>query len=158
MQELSDLVRELPTINLDVVIHFLEKIVKPDYCEESLNYILEDNRNVASFLAYHIQDHPGVGLELNPAVSVYRMMKVKGDLPRVSEETLRSVIKEYNQSNKEKYIFKVFGTVYNKDPALFEFLLLFSIRTDKPLRFLTTSLLVYRLLEKQAELNKLKIN
>jgi len=76
-------------------------------------------------------------------------------IPVVSKDTANSVIHELTKGMSTDYLANLLKHVRNENPQVAEFLAAFAMKHEDPLAISTVGLLVYRLLESQAEANHL---
>ena len=77
----------------------------------------------------------------------------KGLLPKIKPEIISSVIRDYERDNL--YFANLTQRLTNENPCILQFIDEMSDMSNNPKYVLETSLLVYRLLESQAEADKL---
>jgi len=157
--DLSNLVTSVPIIDKQVKDYVMEKIWEGSRYGQKMTATLQgDNPGILFCLMSYFKDETSLGRGVYIAISAYEMLKMKGDLPRVTFDTITKTLKEYLNSNKNEYVVSQLALMRKKDPVLADFVNELSERFDNPLPALEGGILTYRLLEKQAEINKLKIN
>jgi hypothetical protein len=72
-------------------------------------------------------------------------------LPRVTRETGYAVCREFEQENDNDYVIRLLERLEQVNPCIAEFVSRLAIQHDDPVGVSTAALLVYRLLESQAE-------
>jgi hypothetical protein len=77
-------------------------------------------------------------------------------LPRVTKETGYAVCRELEQEDNNDYIIAMLERLEAENPAVAEFVSRLAIQHDDPVGISTAALLVYRLLESQAEADYLR--
>ncbi len=83
-------------------------------------------------------------------------MSVGGHLPRVTRETGFAVCRELEQEDNNDYIIAMLARLEAENPCVAEFVSRLAIQHDDPVGITTAALLVYRLLESQAEADDLR--
>lgn len=84
------------------------------------------------------------------------MSEKKDLLPFVTNDVSFAVQAELNQLNKNEYIANILKRLFEDDnPNIANFLSKFAIKTKDPVAVLYSGILVYRLLESQAEANQM---
>jgi hypothetical protein len=78
------------------------------------------------------------------------------NLPRVTKETGYAVCRELEQEDNNDYIISLLARLESKNPCVAEFVSRLAIQHDDPVGITTAALLVYRLLESQAEADDLR--
>ncbi|TET36379.1 MAG: hypothetical protein E3J72_09075 [Planctomycetota bacterium] len=78
-------------------------------------------------------------------------------IPVVSKDTTNSVIHELTKGMSSDYLANLLKHVREKNPQVAEFLAAFAMKHEDPLAISTVGLLVYRLLESQAEADQLRV-
>jgi len=77
-------------------------------------------------------------------------------LPRVTKETGYAVCRELEREDNNDYIIGMLERLEAEKPAVAEFVSRLAIQHDDPVGISTAALLVYRLLESQAEADYLR--
>lgn len=77
-------------------------------------------------------------------------------LPRVTRETGFAVCRELEQEDNNDYIIAMLARLERVNPCVAEFVSRLAIQHDDPVGITTAALLVYRLLESQAEADDLR--
>lgn len=77
-------------------------------------------------------------------------------LPRVTRETGYAVCRELEQEDNNDYIISMLARLEAANPCVAEFVSRLAIQHDDPVGITTAALLVYRLLESQAEADDLR--
>ena len=77
-------------------------------------------------------------------------------LPKVTKETGYAVCRELEQEDDNNYIILLLERLEEENPCVAEFVSRLAIQHDDPVGISTAALLVYRLLESQAQSNELK--
>ena len=77
-------------------------------------------------------------------------------LPRVTKETGYAVCRELEQEADNNYIINLLEKLEEENPCVAEFVSRLAIQHEDPVGISTAALLVYRLLESQAEAEELK--
>lgn len=77
-------------------------------------------------------------------------------LPRVTRETGYAVCRELEQEDNNDYIIAMLARLEAENPCVAEFVSRLAIQHDDPVGITTAALLVYRLLESQAEADDLR--
>ena len=77
-------------------------------------------------------------------------------LPRVTKETGYAVCRELEQEDNNDYIIGMLARLEAQNPCVAEFVSRLAIQHDDPVGITTAALLVYRLLESQAEADDLR--
>ncbi|MEZ6188353.1 MAG: hypothetical protein R3F62_25550 [Planctomycetota bacterium] len=77
-------------------------------------------------------------------------------LPRVSKETGYAVCRELDRADNNDYIIDMLARLEGENPCVAEFVSRLAIQNEDPVGLATAALLVYRLLESQAEADLLK--
>ncbi|MCO5168946.1 MAG: hypothetical protein M9894_21610 [Planctomycetes bacterium] len=77
-------------------------------------------------------------------------------LPRVTRETGFAVCRELEQEDNNDYIIAMLARLEGENPCVAEFVSRLAIQHDDPVGITTAALLVYRLLESQAEADDLR--
>ncbi|MBX3466367.1 MAG: hypothetical protein KF878_05645 [Planctomycetes bacterium] len=77
-------------------------------------------------------------------------------LPRVTRETGFAVCRELEQEDNNDYIIAMLERLEGSNPCVAEFVSRLAIQHDDPVGITTAALLVYRLLESQAEADDLR--
>lgn len=83
-------------------------------------------------------------------------MSAPGHLPRVTRETGYAVCRELEQEDNNDYIIAMLARLETENPCVAEFVSRLAIQHDDPVGITTAALLVYRLLESQAEADDLR--
>jgi hypothetical protein len=78
------------------------------------------------------------------------------NLPRVTKETGYAVCRELEQEDNNDYIIQMLGRLEAQNPCVAEFVSRLAMQHDDPVGITTAALLVYRLLESQAEADDLR--
>ena len=79
----------------------------------------------------------------------------KTRLPVVTRETGYAVCRELEQEENNEYILRLIERLEAENPCIAEFVSRLAIQHEDPVGISTAALLVYRLLESQAEANEL---
>ena len=163
MAELSDIVidtvTEIPQVKKESSDYVLGRIYsKSNYGKETTDQILKDNFVVVHFLTNYFHDDDSTRSALYMGLAIYGMLKLEAKLPKVTFEAVKRVLTEYQHQKRDDYIFGVLFKIRKRDPVLADFINNFSEVFDNPMPAFEGGLLVYRFMEKQAEMNKLKIN
>lgn len=79
----------------------------------------------------------------------------KKRLPVVTRETGYAVCRELEQAEGNEYILHLIERLETENPCIAEFISRLAIQHDDPVAISTAALLVYRLLESQAEADEL---
>ncbi len=77
-------------------------------------------------------------------------------LPRVTTETGYAVCRELEREDNNAYVIAMLERLENENPCVAEFVSRLSIQHEDPVGISTAALLVYRLLESQAEADQLR--
>jgi hypothetical protein len=77
-------------------------------------------------------------------------------LPCVTKETGFAVCRELEQEEDNDYIIRLLERLEDENPCVAEFVSRMAIQHDDPVGLSTAALLVYRMLESQAEADALK--
>lgn len=77
-------------------------------------------------------------------------------LPRVTKETGFTVCHELEREDNNEYVIKMLERLERENPCVAEFVTRLAIQNDDPVGITTAALLVYRLLESQAEADALR--
>lgn len=77
-------------------------------------------------------------------------------LPRVTKETGLSVSRELERADNNDYIIAMLARLEAENPCVAEFVSRLAIQHEDPVGISTAALLVYRLLESQAEADGLR--
>lgn len=77
-------------------------------------------------------------------------------LPRVTRETGYAVCRELEKEPDNSYVISLLERIEEENPCVAEFVSRMAIQHEDPVGISTAALLVYRLLESQAEANELK--
>ena len=156
-----DIVTELPQVKKESSDYVLRRIFSDsDYGKETTGQILKENFVLMDFITKYFRDDVSTGSALYMGLAIYGMLKIEAKLPKVTCEAVKQVLTEYkHQTRRNDYIFGVlFPGIRKKDAVLADFINNFSEVFDDPMPSFEGGLLIYRFMEKQAELNKLKIN
>ena len=84
------------------------------------------------------------------------MSDKKGVLPTVSEEVCFAVQAEIQQSKENDYVVDMLSRLQEDNPFIANFISTFSLKTSDPTSSTYAGLLVYRLLESQAQADKME--
>lgn len=76
-------------------------------------------------------------------------------LPRVTKHTGYAVCRELEQEEDNSYVIRLLERLEEENPCIAEFVSRLAIQHDDPVGISTAALLVYRLLESQAEADSL---
>ena len=76
-------------------------------------------------------------------------------LPKVTKETGFAVCRELEQESDNNYVIRLLERLEDENPCVAEFVSRLAIQHDDPVGISTAALLVYRLLESQAEADSL---
>jgi phosphohistidine phosphatase SixA len=79
-----------------------------------------------------------------------------GQLPTVTQETGFAVCHELERSEYNEYVIRLLERVEQENPCVAEFVSRLAIQHDDPVGISTAAMLVYRLLESQAEADGLR--
>ena len=79
-----------------------------------------------------------------------------GLLPTVTQETGYAVCRELERSEYNDYVIKLLERVEDENPCVAEFVSRLAIQHGDPVGISTAAMLVYRLLESQAEADNLR--
>jgi len=77
-------------------------------------------------------------------------------LPYVSEEVSEVLSKEFIETPGDQYTRKIFERLQSENPKIVHFVLEASMGSSDPMRVLHIGLLVYRLIESQAQADEMK--
>lgn len=77
-------------------------------------------------------------------------------LPRVTKETGYAVCRELERADNNDYVIHLLERLEEENPCIAEFVSRLSINHEDPVGISTAALLVYRLLESQAEADSLR--
>ncbi|MDC3379491.1 hypothetical protein OAX78_04335 [Planctomycetota bacterium] len=77
-------------------------------------------------------------------------------LPRVTKETGYAVCRELEREDNNDYVIRLLERLEDENPCVAEFVSRLSINHEDPVGISTAALLVYRLLESQAEADALR--
>jgi len=77
-------------------------------------------------------------------------------LPRVTKETGYAVCRELEREDNNDYVIRLLERLEEENPCVAEFVSRLAIQNDDPAGISTAALLVYRLLESQAEADTLR--
>ena len=77
-------------------------------------------------------------------------------LPQVTKETGYAVCRELEREDNNDYVIRLLGRLEEENPCVAEFVSRLAIQHDDPVGISTAAVLVYRLLESQAEANTLR--
>ena len=93
-----------------------------------------------------------------PAILVYDLLERSGYIPRVSTETMMSITEEVLKNKSQKdYTISLVERLQEDNPCVVNFISQIAVRgSTDPQATAYGALLVYRFLEKQAELDALK--
>lgn len=83
-------------------------------------------------------------------------MSVASTLPVVTKETGALVSREIERDENNDYIIRLLERLEGENPCVAEFVSRMAVQHEDPVAISTAALLVYRLLESQAEANKLR--
>ena len=156
---LDDLVTEIPAVGIATVKYVEHRMLNEEgYGKVSVKRIMKENQNLGEFLSEYAEKYTENEFIFHMGVSIYNILKKEGKLPRLTIEAMEEVTKEYENSSGNKYIHNIVQRLREQNPCLIEFVNTLSSYSNKPEATMTAGVLTYRLLEKQAELNKLKIN
>lgn len=78
------------------------------------------------------------------------------NLPRVTKETGYAVCRELEQADNNDYVISMLERLEAQNPCVAEFVSRLAIQHEDPVGISTAALLVYRLLESQAEADDLR--
>ena len=78
------------------------------------------------------------------------------NLPKVTKETGYAVCRELEQEDDNNYIIQLLERLEEENPCVAEFVSRLAIQHDDPVGITTSAMLVYRLLESQAEADALR--
>jgi hypothetical protein len=81
---------------------------------------------------------------------------VASTLPVVTKETGALVSREIERDENNDYIIRLLERLEGENPCVAEFVSRMAVQHEDPVAISTAALLVYRLLESQAEANKLR--
>jgi hypothetical protein len=155
-----DIVTEIPQIKKESIKYVLGRIFSnSNYGKEATDQVLKENFVLMDFIYKYFRSDASAGSALYMGLAIYGMLKLEAKLPKVTCEAVRQVLAEYkNQARREDYIFGVLSKIRKKDATLADFISNFSDAFDNPMPAFEGGLLIYRFMEKQAEMNRLKIN
>ena len=77
-------------------------------------------------------------------------------LPEVTKETGYAVCREMERDANNEYVIRLLGRLEEENPCVAEFVSRLAIQHDDPVGISTAAMLVYRLLESQAEADALR--
>lgn len=77
-------------------------------------------------------------------------------LPRVTKETGFTVCHELEREDNNEYVIRMLERLERENPCVAEFVTRLAIQNEDPVGITTAALLVYRLLESQAEADALR--
>ena len=77
-------------------------------------------------------------------------------LPTVTKETGYAVCRELEREDNNDYVIRLLERVEEENPCVAEFVSRLAIQHDDPVAISTAAMLVYRLLESQAEADALR--
>jgi hypothetical protein len=77
-------------------------------------------------------------------------------LPVVTKETGATVSREIEREENHDYVIRLLARLETENPCVAEFVSRMAIQHEDPVAISTAALLVYRLLESQAEANSLR--
>lgn len=83
-------------------------------------------------------------------------MKTTSGLPVVTKDTGFAVSRELESEDDNNYVIRMLARLQKENPCIAEFVSRLSIQHQDPVAISTAALLVYRLLESQAEANALR--
>ena len=84
------------------------------------------------------------------------MPDVLGQLPKVTKETGYAVCRELERKENNEYVISLLERLEETNPCVAEFVSRLAIQHDDPVGISTAAVLVYRLLESQAEADALR--
>lgn len=76
-------------------------------------------------------------------------------LPHVTKETGYAVCRELEREDNNEYVIQMLARLEQENPCIAEFVSRLAIQNEDPVGITTAALLVYRLLESQAEADAL---
>jgi hypothetical protein len=77
-------------------------------------------------------------------------------LPTVTKETGHAICRELERDDNNAYVIKLLERLEGENPCVAEFVSRLAIQHDDPVGITTAAVLVYRLLESQAEADDLR--
>ena len=160
MQDLSDLVTEMPVINDNIIRQIIRTgNYDKDFCKISADYLEADNPHARSYLLYHAKETREPNSIRDIGTLIYRMLKMKGEVPRVTQKAVSDVEKEYEKNKGEFYAIDLLSHLKDKNPSIYKLVISGAKKLPcRPMSTIRTLTLFYRVFERQAELNKQKIN
>jgi len=159
IQNLTDLVTELPVADAEIVREIVnEMLYVKDCADKFTGHTIETNPAIISFMQVYFDEQESRAAALYASTSVYKILELKGPLPSITLSTAKNVMQEGIESKRDDYVFGHLLHIKRKDPSLAGFISDFSEVFDNPMPALQGAVFSYRLLEKQAEQNKIKIN
>ena len=159
LEEMMNLVTKLPMVTDATGISLQRKIIADrKYIETALEKLKEDNPLVAQF----IRDF-SVGRAYTKSVEsagtvVYKLLELQGQVPQVLEDTTELVTREILGEPGNDYLIHLVNHVYKKNPGIVNFIAGFGAKSPAAVEIIYSGMLVYRLLEKQTEINKEMLN
>jgi hypothetical protein len=81
---------------------------------------------------------------------------VTGGLPTVTKETGYAICRELEREDNNAYVIQLLERLEGDNPCVAEFVSRLAIQHDDPVGITTAAVLVYRLLESQAEADDLR--
>ena len=157
-KDLSDLVTELPKVS-EGLAHgaIADRFSNDNRYDESRDSLAMNNTKAASYLLYLAESHKAKSEVTLIGVIIHHAMRMSGPLPIVTEKTIKEVDREYNL-NKDLYSFSHYDRIKHSNPGIYEIIKKFSLQTEDIEISMKVLTLFYRVFERQAELNKMKIS
>lgn len=146
----------LPVVTKEIAHLVQAEILKnKNYIVKSLEHIRENNPLVADFIEdISLSRTKNIDSSLNMIYSstvVYSLLEKEGPLPVVSRDICGIVQEELLQTQKNDYVISIMNQLKEDNPHIISFVANLATKSHRPLEIAYASLIVYKLLERQAE-------
>ena len=141
----------LPVVDKEVGILVDRETQNPHYFLRQFKRITELNPNLASCMFHFSKKDKNPNVILYPGVVIYDLLERKSELPVVSLESIKFISGELKSTND--YIPNLIKRLKEDNLYIANFLSRYATRTYEPIVAAYSGALVYRVLEKQAELD-----
>lgn len=161
LQQMLGLVTELPKVTEETKIRLLTEVFDGEnYFTTVLERLQVENPLVVEWLEYFLKGVADPAAVRSAGTFVYRLLESAGPVPQLLEETALDVQREFLE--KDSYLVNLIQRVQKENPTIANFVIHYSdclaaknrLNDLTPLKTAYAGMLLYRVLERQAELNK----
>ena len=147
----------LPIVTEDIGLTIQADMLRnPKYVDELITRLVSENPQVAKFLAdFALSNSSPDGPNYSGAL-VYDMLTKKGKVPKVHGDIDAAVQAELSQSQGNEYVVGMIQRLQDDNPCVANFVSQLALKTKDPITTAYAGMLVYRLLESQAQADKMK--